>query len=374
MSVYKPAKSPFYHYDFRFKGRRYYGSTGCQTPRKAEAVERRRREDVALGRADPVSGPGALTLDEACGRWWIEHGQRRRDADDAQARLERLLTFFPANIKLSEIDQAAVARAIETRRGKLIKRGPKGRAWVASNGTVNRDVIAVLRPVLRRAATHWMETGAPALPQIDWRSLHLSEPREHTRVYPTADLAAWRAECGPVEQLALDLMATYGFRFGEVMFKPSVFEPEGPRLHWMKGRKGDVPHTVPLLPHHVPEIAARVGRAVKADLPHLFFVEEVDKRRKLTLRALTRYELKGALLRAAARAGIAPGRIIHSLRHHAGTQILRASGGSLKAAQRLLGHADIKSTQRYAHMLEDDLRTALEKMATLAPEEKAGRA
>jgi hypothetical protein len=37
-----------------------------------------------------------------------------------------------------------------------------------------------------------------------------------------------------------------------------------------------------------------------------------------------------------------------------------AKTGNLKLTQQLLGHADIKSTMRYAHALEADLRLALD--------------
>src|ERR1035441_539669 len=40
MSVYKHKDSPFYHFDFQFKGNRFHGSTGCTSKREAETFER----------------------------------------------------------------------------------------------------------------------------------------------------------------------------------------------------------------------------------------------------------------------------------------------------------------------------------------------
>ena len=34
MSVYKHKDSPFYHFDFQFKGDRFHGSTGCKSKRE----------------------------------------------------------------------------------------------------------------------------------------------------------------------------------------------------------------------------------------------------------------------------------------------------------------------------------------------------
>lgn len=42
-------------------------------------------------------------------------------------------------------------------------------------------------------------------------------------------------------------------------------------------------------------------------------------------------------------------------------QILRATG-DIRLAQRLLGHADIKSTMVYAHAIESDVRKGLAKL------------
>ena len=49
----------------------------------------------------------------------------------------------------------------------------------------------------------------------------------------------------------------------------------------------------------------------------------------------------------------------HDLRHTRGTRILRATG-NLAAAKSALAHRSIKTTLRYAHAAEDDVRKALE--------------
>ena len=66
--------------------------------------------------------------------------------------------------------------------------------------------------------------------------------------------------------------------------------------------------------------------------------------------------------RACRKAGITDLRI-HDLRHTAGTDLLRKTG-NLKLVQKMLRHADIRSTLRYAHADDADLRAALEISAT----------
>ena len=56
MSVYKPKGSPYYHFDFQRRGRRYCGSTECASRREAEQAERVERDRVrALEAAETLS-------------------------------------------------------------------------------------------------------------------------------------------------------------------------------------------------------------------------------------------------------------------------------------------------------------------------------
>ncbi|MCP4289322.1 MAG: site-specific integrase [Gammaproteobacteria bacterium] len=49
----------------------------------------------------------------------------------------------------------------------------------------------------------------------------------------------------------------------------------------------------------------------------------------------------------------------HDFRHNFASKLLRQTG-NLKLVQKALNHADIKTTVRYAHVLDDELRAALE--------------
>lgn len=55
----------------------------------------------------------------------------------------------------------------------------------------------------------------------------------------------------------------------------------------------------------------------------------------------------------------------HDLRHTAATRMIE-SGASIVAVSRILGHADLKTTMRYAHP-EDTLKNAVESLATYNP-------
>jgi integrase len=129
----------------------------------------------------------------------------------------------------------------------------------------------------------------------------------------------------------------------------------------MKGRKKDVWHTVPLLEEDAREIAARVGRAAAAKLDTIWYVEVEGKKEgdPPKLEELTYYGLQQRLRTSSKRAKIRQGRVIHGARHHAGTAIQRSSK-NMKITQRLLGHLDPRSTNRYVHAMDDDVLTALQ--------------
>jgi len=79
-------------------------------------------------------------------------------------------------------------------------------------------------------------------------------------------------------------------------------------------------------------------------------------------RPITLEGFKTEWRRTLARAGVVGFRF-HDTRHTAATRLLRATG-NLRLPQRMLGHASLSTTLRYAHVLDDDLRAGMEAMAT----------
>lgn len=363
MSVYKPAKSRLWHYDFQLKGVRFHGSTGQTSRRAAEAVERQRRLEAATGSMGEV---GQMTLDAACGRYWEEVGIHRGDAEDVERRLTALIRLLKPHTILAHINQAVVAKAVQDRKKIGRKRGKAADAkvYLPSNSTVNRDVIETLRPVLKRAKTHWTPKGAAhGLPEIDWRELRLPEPRGLSRSYSAAEQAAW-IEAGEAEDvgLAVEMILTYGLRLGELLFGLDQLggDLSRPTLMLQKGRKRDVLLEVALTREHGRLLFARATRARSADLDTVWFVQAgLNPDGTERLEPMTYAMLEYRLSKAADAAGIKGGRRIHGARHHAAGAILRDTK-NLMAVKGLLGHASIQSSQRYTHVLNDELRDAIE--------------
>jgi len=330
-------KGRFFHYDFVLKGRRYYGSTGQDTKRAAEAVERTRRLEAATGTG---ADAGDLSVDLAASQYYDEVKAGQKDADGLMARLLVMVECVGKRRLLKEIDAACVAGAI-TKRRTMTRRS-------LAPATINRDLIDhTLRPLLNRARKVW---GAKSLNVIDWRSVRLKEPKGIVREYSAREIEAWRAAAADkLERFALDLMLTYGLRFGELFFTADAVDGAAARLT-LKDRKAGDSLTLPLQPEHARTLAAMASTRKAGE----------------TVLPFTYWGLYSRLRTAAATAGLGA-RAIHGARHHAATTLLRATG-NLKLTQRMLGHASIQSTMRYAHANEDDLRAALNSLSPISPE------
>ena len=360
MSVYKPAKSPYFQYDFQIKGRRFHGSTGVETRRAAEEVERRVRRQAALGELDDAS---QMTLDQAAGRWWDEHGSSLKGGDRLEARIERVVTLIGPGTPIRDITTKVIARAIERRRGQTrIHSSVKGaREYLPSDSTVNRDMIDTLRPILNRARRTW----EAKLPEIDWAALRRSEPKPRPTEFAGDDFERMLAQIRPHWHPMIRFAGRYGVRLAELFFSLDdldVTRPESARVK-LRERKGGDDHVIPLLPDDAAAMAARLGRARAANLETVWFREKrlPGPGSKTILKPLTYGGLEIAVRRAMTTSGLraAKGmRGIHATRHHAAMQTLRKTG-NIRVAQLLLGHADIKSTMVYAHAIEEDVRNAL---------------
>lgn len=366
MSVYKPKNSPHFHYDFVAKGRRFYGSTYVSAKRAAEGVERAKRIEAAEGRLDDAA---QLTLDDAAGRWWAEHGRHKASAKDIERRLDVAIKLIGPRVRLCEITTQRVSAAIERRRGQAFTRSAKkgAKAYLPSNSTVNRDLIdTTLRPILRRAVRLW---GARGLPAIDWGALRLEQPKAKAIEFSDGEFASINAAVMPHWHDFIAFSAKYGCRLGEMFFPLAALDLENREEArvTLRDRKGGDDHIIPLTPEDAAMFAARAGRARAAKLDTVWFRETKSGK----LLALTYSGAESAVRRAMTVTGLRASkgaRGPHSLRHNGGMKMLRATG-NLRLTQKLLGHASIQSTLVYAHAMEADLRAGLAALSRHSPEQ-----
>lgn len=355
MSVYKPKNSAYYHYDFQWRGDRFHGSTGETERRKAEAVERTVKAEIKERAAKGATKSASMPFDFAVDRYWLEVGQHSKETD-LQQNLARLVAWIGKDTALSAIDDNMLAGLVARRRAQFRLDDPKYGA--ISPSTVNRTITELLRRVLTRARKLW-RIGLPDAPI--WEEHILREPRERTRELSfDEEDAIESAERDDYRPARLFAQVT-GLRRREIV------SLTWNQVDWGAGvirviQKGDQPHVIPITPeitgilwplreHHKTSVftyvAQRTRKCAKSGREF-----ERGERYPITYNGLgTTFD------RMRKKAGI-DDLHIHDLRHTGATRTLRASK-NIRAVQEMLGHADIKTTMRYAHALTDDVAEAM---------------
>lgn len=182
-------------------------------------------------------------------------------------------------------------------------------------------------------------------------------PKYLTVAEVDALLGAARAIPGPKGLRAtalLELLYATGLRVSELVTLPLAAAPRAKPTIIVRG-KGAKERMVPV------GEAAQAAVAAYLDVRDTFLWEGAPANRWLfpsRSRAghLTRVAFALMLKVIAAAAGVSPARVSpHILRHSFATHLL-ANGADLRSLQQMLGHADISTTQIYAHVLDERLR------------------
>lgn len=350
MSIYKPKNSPHWHYDFQHKGRRFYGSTGCTARRAAEAYEARIRHEQLT--ATTAKRP-PITLDQAAGLYAASIDSKP-SWPNARRTLAILVAAIGANRLLSEITQPELSRLVARRRSI-------GGGRVRANSSVNRE-IEDWRALWRQADRARFDVGI----MPDWRQLMLpvkaKAPRELSPAEEARLFQALRADLQPMVLFAL----RSGWRMSEVLslrWADVDFEAGVARVRIKGGDTVVAPLSAQMraILGSQPKVCAQVFTYVAATSR----TTHADKtgRHRIARRRGERYPYsksgwRKAWTSALSAAGIDDFRF-HDLRHTTATRILRATG-NLAATGKALHHSSLKTTMRYAHVLDEDVRNALD--------------
>jgi hypothetical protein len=373
MSVYRATGSKFYVYDFRRGGRRFLGPTGKTSEREARRVEDNKiaaaeREVAAASlTAAEFKGDRPLTLDAAAGRWWNERGRYRADADDCFTAIAGLIEHFGKDRRLDRIADADIATLVATVRGRRVRgkaMGGAGRAArLLSPARVNRITVDLLRAIFGRARRSWKIAIAT---EPDWREHRLAEPEEITRELSDAEQAALTTAAHPDYERVYRFARLSGLRLKACLIRKSDVKWDAGRIE-VRSKHGKL-NRVPLSESlrallaecwddHTTDVFS-----YRAHRTHKGLVK--GKRYPITVSGLKsqwKRDRRGA-------AEIAPSIVnfrFHDNRHTAATRILRSTG-NLKIAQRLLNHARISTTAKYAHVLDEEVSAAMNATADAA--------
>jgi len=216
-----------------------------------------------------------------------------------------------------------------------------------------------VRWLSRRSGTPdpFLDLEAPSKPQqeADW----LTE-QEFARLLTAAEHPP-RRRTGLAERdrLVLLTLVQTGLRRAELIALDwADLELDGPRPSLLvRCGKGGKPRRQPLAPSLAHELALlRAERDAAADAPVFCGLE--GKRLQPTI-------LAGVIRRAADRASIEKRVTAHTLRHTAATW-LRQQTGDARLVAAYLGHSDLSTVSRYAHVAADELHDAAAALAERA--------
>lgn len=389
MSVYKQKGSTHYRYDFVVQGRRFFGVTEARNKKDALRIEGEMR---AKAKADieqeKLIGQGPLTLDIAGGRYWSEVGQHHANASTTWTDLERLIGYLGKDTRLDQIMNDDVARLVAWRRSHTVKGRTKTKngnpVQLIAPATVNRSTTILLRSIFSRAENFW-DHSFPRKPK--WGKHLLKEPKERVRYLDDHEAVALdEAFAGRHErtnkhqrknhrndyELWFRFARLTGLRRNETLIRWSNVNVFAKRITTI-GKGGKEVHT-PITP-----AVQDILEQCRGDDDEFVFTYICQRPREGQIRG-NRYPItpegaKTQWRRAKARAGVENFRF-HDVRHDVATKLLRKTG-NLKLVQKALNHSDIKTTVKYAHVLDDEVAAALHEISipTIIPTiEKKGAA
>ncbi len=175
-----------------------------------------------------------------------------------------------------------------------------------------------------------------------------------------------RTQADAIRLLALvELLYATGLRVSELVELPFENVIEGRKCLLVRG-KGGKERIVPVgqpaeaaLAEYVPLRELHIGKAGRSKW---LFPSRGGH--------LTRHRFAQILKELAIEAGLPPEKVSPHVLRHAFASHLLANGADLRAVQKMLGHADISTTQIYTHILDDRLKAVVRNHHPLAGAER----
>lgn len=357
MSVYKSPKSPFYQCDFQVQRRRFFGSTEARNKKDAEAVERdlkvKAKADIEQ---EMRTGSGPMTLDIAAGRYWTEVGEHHAQSGDTYRELTRLVGFFGKDKRLDQIGDAEVAAFVTWRRKQTVKGRKKNSDGtpvpLIAPRTVNAGTV-LLAAIFLRAERTWRH-AFPMKP--NWREHRLKQPQERIRELHEHEGEALDAAVRDDYAPWLEFARLTGLRRNETLIMWKNVNNFAKRITAIGkgGREVSTPIT--------PDVQAILNEC-RGHHPEYVFTFVAKRTDKETGKVrgerypITPEGAKTQWRRLLERSKVTGFRF-HDIRHDVATKLLRSTG-NLKLVQKALNHSDIKTTTKYAHVMDDELASAL---------------
>lgn len=312
--IYKRGDTWHAYISVRVNGHRFVvrETTRCQDETAATQYCIKRINSIQRSPA----ATGEITLDAAADKWYLEHGQYLSPFG-TESRLKNLVLEIGPDTVLSQITKHDISNFI----AKCRARGRK-------NSTINR-YLALLSSIITRARDYWEYNT----PDVKLSAFKLPEPKENIKFFKDWQTIQKLINAAAPHIRPIILTALYtGLRRGRILsLKWEQVDFDNNIIIYM-GKDGQ-PKSVPMV---------KPLRDMLLGMPHT--CEYV-----FTFRGHRIYEFKNAWKQAFIKSGV-PYLNFHALRHTTATWLLRSSG-NLRMVQQVLGHTNINTTTKYAHLV-----------------------
>jgi integrase len=330
-----------WHYDFQFRGRRFHGSCGTEDYQEAKAVEAEARVQARSDKATQ----GEFTISQAFGTYYTDVCEPQASSRTSFSQSKMLLLHFDSEKLISSLTNKDLLQFVV-----------KSRA-INANGTVNRRL-----EFMSRALSHMGDFYDAKLPNLDFSKVKTKEPdeviRELTVEEETRLFQHLRQDLHPMVWFALNSGARQ-----QAMFQLKWSDIGETHITFAGQSNGKPPYKFPITrpmraflsslhrPKTIPDYNAHVLTWIDRNGDHRPFNQNNHWMWTRTFEAaeIPRFRF-------------------HDFRHTFATRMLRHSG-NLKLVSKLLGHRNLETTAKYAHVLDSDLEAALETFYSLTPTE-----
>ena len=310
----------------RQDGQTYYyrGTTGT---REKAVAERWVIEKINQAYQENPTSNTSISFENACVLFYERHGKYLSRPIEVLNRLENLKLHL--NIKnISDISPQIIAKMVEERQKQV------------ANGTINRELM-LLSSVLNKLDLWGYNT-----PRIKISHFRLKEKAENIKY-----LDSWQTAQKIIDAAAKHLKPIIYTALYTGLRRSNILNLKWEELDFInntinikvkdKTKDGGKNLSIPMIPK----------------LKDILQSQEKVNEYVFNYKGHHITDIKRSWHTALEKAGL-PYTNFHTLRHTAATWILKKTG-NLKLTQQILGHADIKTTTKYAHVLDEEKRQAL---------------
>lgn len=383
-------KSSFYQYDFVVNGDRFFGATPVKHGEARSEVRAKKWEDdekarVRVGVIKAKDAPAKdYTWDQVATLYFDDRIDGKPSEGTVTGQLAALTRHIGAETKAAKIDDETISNYVKARRKEESKHTSKAEKARGVIRFVEPETINGELKICRAALNHVADTYKQPIQRIAWKKRKLAEK-------DLFDRSITREE----ESLLLSEMAPHLLAIGKVALitglrKENIVSLDWAQVDWERGKikfmikselEGGKEHIVMLTPT-LRAVLMALGQKKRGPVftfqPRL--KNDADGTPRwgepqpcISIRSAWEGARKRAGLDKETRAKVGKLQVrFHDLRHTFGTRILEATD-NIKLAKDLLGHANIKTTERYSHTKPVKRAEGMELIsAHLAPEKPDG--